>query len=101
MFCNSFKSIASNKIKTMETNTNTKSLVRNLNKPAYIIFVLIGIYFLVRKDFSQASMDFGLALAFDPFNIKVPFHQRPFYQQAWLIVHLSITLALFVLMLLK
>ena len=85
----------------MATTTNTPSTARNINKPAYIILVLIGIVFMIKKDVSEASIYFGLALAFDPFNIKVPFPQRPFYQQAWLIVHLSITLALFVLMLLK
>lgn len=85
----------------METTANTPSKARNFNKPAYIIFVLIGIVFLIKKDISQASIYFGLALVFDPFNINVTFNKRPFYQQAWLIVHLSITLALFTLMLIK
>ncbi len=85
----------------METTVNTPSKARNFNKPAYIIFVLVGIFFIVKKDVSQASIYFGLALVFDPFNIKTPFNTRPFYQQTWLIIHLSITLALFALMLLK
>ncbi len=85
----------------MATTTYIKQKVRNFNKPAYVIFVLIGIYFFIRKDFSQASMDFGLALIFDPFNITVPFNKRPFYQKVWLVVHLVITLFLFALMILK
>lgn len=84
----------------MQTETQTKPVAKNINKPAYIIFLIAGIYFLIRKDFEQAVTFWGLALIFDPFNIELPFQKRPFYQQAWLIIHLSITLALFVLMLL-
>jgi hypothetical protein len=85
----------------METTSKTTPKTRNLNKPGYIIFLALGIFFLAKKDFGQAIIYWGLALVFDPFNIKTPFNKRPFYQQACLIVHLSITLALFVLMLIK
>jgi hypothetical protein len=79
-------------------NFNTRPQAKNFNKPAYIIFTLLGIFFAITKDFSQASIYLGLALAFDPFNIEIPFPQRPFYQQAWLMVHLSVAFALFFLM---
>jgi hypothetical protein len=79
----------------METKTNPA--VRNFNKPAYIVFMLAGIYFLIQKDISQAVGFLGFALVFDPFDTEVPFNKRPVYQQVWLVVHLSITLALFVL----
>jgi hypothetical protein len=84
----------------METapNINTKPQAKNFNKAAYIVLMLLGIFVIIRKDFSQASIYWGLALAFDPFNIEMPFPKRPFYQQAWLMVHLLITFALFVLM---
>lgn len=85
----------------MDTKTTTTPKAINLNKPAYVGFLLVGIAFLIAKDFSQAVIFWGLALVFDPFDIKVPFQKRPFYQQAWLIVHLSITIALFVLMIVK
>lgn len=81
----------------METNTQPR--IWNLNKPAYVLFILTGIGFLIAKNISQAAIFFGLALVFDPFDIKMVFNKRPFWQQAWLIVHLSITFALFVLML--
>lgn len=81
----------------METNAQQK--VWNLNRPAYILFLLAGIGFLISKNFSQATIFFGLALVFDPFDTKMSFNKRPFWQQAWLIVHLSISFALFVLML--
>ena len=56
---------------------------------------------MIKPDFSQAVTFWGLALVFDPFNINTPFQKRPFYQQAWLYVHAAITIALFVLMLMK
>ena len=81
----------------MEQQTETKPTARNFNKPAYAVFLLAGIYFLIQRDFSQVVIFWGLALVFDPFNIETPFNKRPFYQQAWLIVHLSVTLAAIVL----
>lgn len=83
----------------MNQENNTKPVAKNFNKPAYVIFILAGIYFLIVKDFSQAVIFWGLALVFDPFNIETPFKLRPFYQQAWLLVHLTITISLFAKML--
>lgn len=77
----------------MDTKTTTPEAI-NLNKPAYIVFVLVGIVFLLVKDFSQAVIFWGLALVFDPFNINLPFDKRPMYQKAWLFVHLAITFGL-------
>jgi len=82
----------------METGTKTKPAVRNINKPAYVVFLLAGIYFMIQKNFSEAATFWMLALMFDPFNIETAFKKRPVYQQLWLFVHFSITLALFVLM---
>lgn len=79
----------------METKINP--VVRNFNKPAYVVFILVGSWFLIQKDISQAVIFWGLALVFDPFDIQKPFNKRPVYQQVWLVLHLSITLALFVL----
>ncbi len=82
----------------MKTATNSRNQSTVINKFAYVAFFLLGVFYLIKKDFSQASIYWGLGLAFDPFNQEVPFPKRPFYQQAWLIIHLSITLALIVLM---
>jgi len=49
----------------------------------------------------MAVIFWGLALVFDPFDTKNPFPHRLVYQKAWLTVHLSITLALFVLMIIE
>ncbi len=60
----------------MEKQTAIKKPAKNLNKPAYIIFLAAGIGFLVTKDLSQAVVFWGLALVFDPFNINQPFQKK-------------------------
>ena len=35
-------------------------------------------------------MYFGIALAFDPFDKTIKWKERPFWQRAWLVVHLAI-----------
>ena len=75
-----------------------KPATKNVNKILYAGFVFMSIYFLVTKDFSQSMVFLGTALIFDPFNTQTPFDKRPVYQRVWLIVHLAITLGLFVLM---
>ena len=88
----------------MQTDTKeitTKIPSSALNKAAYIAFLLIGIFYLVKKDFSNAVIYWGIGLVFDPFNQQVPFNKRPFWQQIWLIVHLAIVFAGFILMLWK
>lgn len=64
----------------MEIKSSTKKVAKNVNRPLYIAFMIGGIYFLITKEFSQAVSFWGIALAFDPFDIKVPFPKRPFYQ---------------------
>lgn len=83
----------------METKANLKPVPKNFNKPAYVIFIITGTYFLIVKDLSQAVVSWGLALVFDPFNVAIPFQKRPFYQQLWLYIHLAVTLALSIVML--
>lgn len=85
----------------MRQQPTTKPVPKNYNKPAYTVFVIAGIVFLAMRDFSQAAMYCSLALAFDPFNTSLPFAKRPFYQKAWLYVHVTISLGLFALMLLR
>ncbi len=79
----------------MEAKSKMKTDAKNINKPVYITFLLAGIYFMATKDFSNAAIFWGISLAFDPFNIEVPYNKRPFYQKAWLIVHVSISLAMY------
>ncbi|BDB52304.1 hypothetical protein [Flavobacterium ammonificans] len=62
----------------------------NFNKILYLGFVLLGGIYLYRKDIGQTLIYFGIALAFDPFNIEQKWNDRPFWQKIVLISHLSI-----------
>ena len=77
---------------------SSKKTVRNINKPVYILFIVAGACFIIAGNISQAVVFFGLALVFDPFDVRMPFPKRPLYQKAWLMIHLAIVLALFVVM---
>ncbi len=81
----------------MKTTSKATPMPKSLNRVGYGAFVVAGIYFMIVRDFSQAVVFWGLALVFDPFNPETPFPKRPFYQQAWLIVHTAIAIALFVM----
>jgi hypothetical protein len=82
----------------MENKICSRPKGKNFNKPAYIIFAAGGIVCFIMKDFSEAFTFLGLAMIFDPFNTEVPFDKRPFYQRAWLFIHLLLTIALLLLM---
>lgn len=59
-------------------------------------FVLFGLYYAVfSKNFNDAGMMLGIALAFDPFNQSQPFSERPIWQKAWLIVHVILVFTFF------
>ena len=60
----------------------------------YGAFVALGIYYLIRKDISEAMSTLGIGLIFDPFDQQVKWNDRPAYQKIWLMVHLSIVLGL-------
>jgi hypothetical protein len=62
----------------------------------YISFVLLGIYYVVfKQDFIEASAQFGIALAFDPFDQKLSWKNRPTWQKVWLVIHLATTALFF------
>ncbi len=66
------------------------------NKFLYIGFILFGIYeLLVRHSPGDAATYMGIALAFDPFNQKQPWKERPTLQKVVLIIHLVIIVTLF------
>ena len=77
----------------------TKTKAINLNKPGYILFLGAGIFFLIRRDLTQAYIFWAIAMVFDPFNVNQPYAERPFYQKAWMFVHIAIVLAIFIWML--
>ncbi len=72
-----------------------KDVTPQFYKIAYGLFVLLALYqILVRRDFIDGASSMGIALVFDPFDQTVGWNERPFYQKAWLIVHLGVAAAL-------
>lgn len=66
------------------------------NRLLYVAFVLFSLYYvLLQKNYSDAVMTLGIALAFDPFDTKQAWGERPLWQKAILIVHLAAVAALF------
>ncbi|OYU80644.1 MAG: hypothetical protein CFE23_07925 [Flavobacterium sp. BFFFF1] len=60
------------------------------NKVLYSLFILFSLYqILVRHLYIDASASLGIALAFDPFDVKQPWNERPLWQKIWLFVHLA------------
>jgi hypothetical protein len=81
--------------------TQSKDYTSTFNKVFYALFVLLSCYFLVRGEFSEAMANLGIALVFDPFNMKTPFPLRPLYQRIWLIAHVTLVFTLLAIVLSK
>lgn len=64
------------------------------NKWVYGAFVLLALYHLIWGDFGSAAGTLGIALVFDPFDQTQPWGERPLWQKAWLMIHLSLALGL-------
>ncbi len=56
----------------------------------YIGFTVLGLYRLLTANYGDAAMNFGIALAFDPFDQSKSWKDRPLWQRLWLIIHLAI-----------
>jgi hypothetical protein len=66
------------------------------NKFLYVGFILLGIYqTFFTNDYLQAASSLGIGMAFDPFNPELKWNDRPFWQKAVLVLHLSIVAVLF------
>ena len=68
----------------------------SFNKFLYIGFLLLGLFqAIVSKDYMQAAASLGIGMAFDPFNTEQKWNDRPTWQKAVLIIHLSLVAAMF------
>lgn len=83
----------------MTNPSPTKPAAKNVNKPAYIIFVALGLFYAYKRDAANACIFWNLAVVFDPFDINKPFQQRPLYQRIWLFAHVIIGFTLLILLL--
>ncbi len=60
------------------------------------LLLITAIHLLLFKDIMNAAIAFNLALAFDPFDPKVTWNDRPIWQRLWLIVHVTIGIGLII-----
>lgn len=73
--------------------TTVKDYTVKWNRYAYAGFILLSCYFLfISQDLEAATANLGIALIFDPFDQQQSWPQRPRWQRAWLLVHLSLVL---------
>jgi formate/nitrite transporter FocA (FNT family) len=84
-----------------EITSKEASRTLRINPYAYAIFMLLVVYLLVRGDMENAVINMGIALIFDPFNPNLKWQDRPLYQKAWLMAHLTLTLAGFIYLVLR
>ncbi len=63
------------------------------NRYAYGLYIVLFSYLLIKGDYEWAFINLGVALVFDPFDTKEKWQYRPFYQKAWMLVHVAIMLA--------
>lgn len=82
----------------MKQELTETSKVRSIqyNRYAYIIFIMLVIYMLIKGDIESATINLGVALIFDPFDSEVKWQDRPLYQRAWLTAHVCLTFAGFI-----
>ena len=68
----------------------------SFNKFLYIGFVVMGfVQLLTNHAMTEAATQFGIALAFDPFDQSQPWKERPTWQKAVLVIHLAFVVGLF------
>jgi hypothetical protein len=84
-----------------ELTDKEKTQTIRIYRYAYGLFLLLVLYLLVRGDIENATINLGIALIFDPFDASVKWQNRPLYQRVWLIVHLALTFAGFLYLILS
>lgn len=70
-----------------------KAQTNRINRSAYIIFLALVVYLFIKGDYDDAIANLGIAMVFDPFDSFVKWNDRPRYQRAWLIVHVTLVFA--------
>ena len=66
-----------------------------VNRLLYSGFLLLCLYFLVKGDITDAASNLGIALIFDPFA-PTTWQERKNWQKAWLFVHVTLVIGLFI-----
>lgn len=79
----------------MKQAISSKQLTQSnrINRAGYALFMALAAYLLIKGDYDMAVSNFGIALVFDPFDASVKWSDRPLYQRAWLLCHVSLSFA--------
>jgi hypothetical protein len=72
-----------------------------VNRFTYILYLVLVAYLFFKGDIEWAITNLGVALVFDPFDANVKWQNRPRYQKVWLIVHVTLTFAGFLYLILR
>lgn len=72
-----------------ELTTQQVRQSNNINRYAYIAFLLLAGYFVVTNDKESAIVNLGIAMIFDPFDAKVKWQNRPLFQRLWTLLHVG------------
>ncbi len=73
-----------------EITAKNKAQTIQVNRWAYILYMVLVIYLLFKGDYDWALANMGVALVFNPFYTSVKGEDRPRYQKAWLMIHVTI-----------
>lgn len=75
-----------------EITANNKTQSDNINRAAYILYMVLVVFQLITEDYEWAITNMGIALIFDPFG-SAKWQDRTKPQRAWLLIHLSMLIA--------
>jgi hypothetical protein len=79
---------------TQAENIGNKGFSRGFNRFMYAAFTLLALIKLPFHGLDESWTLLGIALLFDPFDPEVRWDKRPWYQRAWLVIHLVAMLVL-------
>ncbi len=74
----------------------SKAQSNKINRYAYILYMVLVLYLVIKGDYDWAVTNMGIALVFDPFDASVKWQDRPPYQKGWLMMHVAIMVIGFV-----
>lgn len=74
-----------------ELTSHQEKQSNQVNRLTYLLYLILVAYLFIIGDIEWAITNLGIALVFDPFEAGVKWQDRPLYQKAWLLVHLTLT----------
>ncbi len=69
---------------------------QRLNRIIYVSFIFMGLYSLIMHEFLASVGLLGLAILFDPFDIKQGWSKKPSWQKAVFVVQGILVIGIFI-----